>query len=95
MCQVVGSIVFSLVEAGHDSTSENIISVLRNGLAESGNGSQTRSCISSCPLTCWSRDASSRGNDNPRDCAHLTRHASGRAVSAGVRHKRYRRSGAA
>ena len=36
MCQVVGSIVFSLVEAGHDSTSENIITVLRNGLAESG-----------------------------------------------------------
>ncbi|HDR2863874.1 TPA: DUF2767 family protein [Enterobacter asburiae] len=36
MCQVVGSIVFSLVEAGHDSTSANIITVLRNGLAESG-----------------------------------------------------------
>ncbi|AEN67259.1 hypothetical protein Entas_4576 (plasmid) [Enterobacter soli] len=36
MCQVVGSIVFSLVEAGHDSTSENIVTVLRNELAESG-----------------------------------------------------------
>ena len=36
MCQVVGSIVFSLVEAGHDSTSENIVAVLRNGIAESG-----------------------------------------------------------
>lgn len=36
MCQVVGSIVFSLVEAGHDSTSENIVIVLRNALAESG-----------------------------------------------------------
>ncbi|EOV0832202.1 MULTISPECIES: DUF2767 family protein [Enterobacter] len=35
MCQVVGSIVFSLVEAGHDSTSKNIITVLRNELAES------------------------------------------------------------
>ncbi|ELC3361705.1 DUF2767 family protein [Escherichia coli] len=34
MCQVVGSIVFSLIEAGHDSTSENIVLVLRNGLAE-------------------------------------------------------------
>ncbi|HBZ9192933.1 TPA: hypothetical protein MNJ48_004160 [Citrobacter freundii] len=29
-------IVFSLVEAGHDSTSENIVAVLRNGIAESG-----------------------------------------------------------
>lgn len=36
MCQVVGSIVFSLVEAGHDSTSENIVAVLRNGIAEIG-----------------------------------------------------------
>lgn len=36
MCQVVGSIVFSLVEAGHDSTSENIVTVLRNEIAESG-----------------------------------------------------------
>jgi hypothetical protein len=45
MCQVVGSIVFSLVEAGHDSTSENIVAVLRNGIAESGNGSRTRSFI--------------------------------------------------
>lgn len=36
MCQVVGSIVFSLVEAGHDSTRENIVAVLRNGIAESG-----------------------------------------------------------
>ncbi|HAU5500229.1 TPA: DUF2767 family protein [Cronobacter sakazakii] len=36
MCQVVGSIVFSLIEAGHDSTSENIVLVLRNGLAETG-----------------------------------------------------------
>lgn len=34
MCQVVGSIVFSLIEAGHDSTSENIVLVLRNGLTE-------------------------------------------------------------
>lgn len=36
MCQLVGSIVFSLIEAGHDSTSENIVLVLRNGLAETG-----------------------------------------------------------
>lgn len=36
MCQVVGSVVFSLVEAGHDSTSKNIVTVLRNELAESG-----------------------------------------------------------
>ncbi|HAS1051529.1 TPA: DUF2767 family protein [Enterobacter cloacae] len=38
MCQVVGSIVFSLIEAGHDSISENIVLVLvlRNGLAETG-----------------------------------------------------------
>lgn len=36
MCHVVGSIVFSLIEAGHDSTSENIVLVLRNGLAETG-----------------------------------------------------------
>ncbi|ELW1649186.1 DUF2767 family protein [Enterobacter oligotrophicus] len=36
MCQVVGSIVFSLVEAGHDSTSDNIVLVLRNELAETG-----------------------------------------------------------
>lgn len=30
MCQVVGSIVFSLVEAGHNATSENIVMVLVN-----------------------------------------------------------------
>ena len=36
MCQVVGSIVFSLIEAGHDSTSENIVLVLHNALAETG-----------------------------------------------------------
>lgn len=36
MCQLVGSIVFSLIEAGHDSTSGNIVLVLRNGLAETG-----------------------------------------------------------
>ncbi|EMJ5163451.1 TPA: DUF2767 family protein, partial [Citrobacter braakii] len=36
MCQVVGSIVFSLVEAGHDSTSGNIVTVLRNEIAETG-----------------------------------------------------------
>ncbi|WP_236249804.1 hypothetical protein [Enterobacter kobei] len=28
--------MFSLIEAGHDSTSENIVLVLRNGLAETG-----------------------------------------------------------
>jgi hypothetical protein len=54
VCQVVGSIVFSLVEAGHDSTSENIVAVLRNGIAESGNGSRTRSFIFSWPLIYWS-----------------------------------------
>ncbi|MGG1929496.1 DUF2767 family protein [Enterobacter soli] len=36
MCQVVGSIVFSLVEAGHDSTSENIVIMLCNELSEIG-----------------------------------------------------------
>ena len=36
MCQVVGSIVFSLVEAGHDTTSSNIVMVLRSELAETG-----------------------------------------------------------
>lgn len=36
MCQAVGCIVFSLVEAGHDSCRNNIVTVLRNELAESG-----------------------------------------------------------
>ena len=36
MCQVVGSIVFSLVEAGHDATRQNIVAVLRSELAETG-----------------------------------------------------------
>ncbi|MGA4538203.1 DUF2767 family protein [Citrobacter braakii] len=36
MCQVVGSIVFALAEAGHDSHRENIVAVLRNELAEPG-----------------------------------------------------------
>ncbi|WP_256127231.1 DUF2767 family protein [Enterobacter asburiae] len=55
MCQVVGSIVFSLVEAGHDSTSKNIITVLRNDWPKvTGNGSRTRSFIFSWPLIYWS-----------------------------------------
>lgn len=36
MCQVVGSIVFALAEAGHDSRRENIVAVLRSEIAETG-----------------------------------------------------------
>lgn len=36
MCQVVGSIVFILAEAGHDSRRENIVAVLRSEIAETG-----------------------------------------------------------
>lgn len=36
MCQVVGSIVFALAEAGHDSRQENIVAVLRSEIAETG-----------------------------------------------------------
>lgn len=36
MCQVVGSIVFALAEAGHESRRDNIVAVLRNELAEPG-----------------------------------------------------------
>ncbi|HAW5768315.1 TPA: DUF2767 family protein, partial [Escherichia coli] len=35
-CQVVGSIVFALAEAGHESRRDNIVAVLRNELAEPG-----------------------------------------------------------
>lgn len=36
MCQVVGSIVFALTAAGHETWRENIVTVLRSELAESG-----------------------------------------------------------
>lgn len=36
MCQVVGSIVFALSEAGHDPRRENIVAVLRSEVAEAG-----------------------------------------------------------
>lgn len=36
MCQVVGSIVFMLAEAGLDSRRENIVAVLRSEIAETG-----------------------------------------------------------
>lgn len=36
MCKVVGSIVFALAEAGHDSRRENIVSVLHSEIAEKG-----------------------------------------------------------
>ncbi|ASQ15687.1 DUF2767 family protein [Enterobacter cloacae] len=36
MCQVVGNIVFALVEAGHDSRRENIVAVLCSEIAETG-----------------------------------------------------------
>ncbi|HDR2836412.1 TPA: DUF2767 family protein [Enterobacter mori] len=36
MCQVVGSIVFMLAEAGLDSRRENIVSVLHSEIAETG-----------------------------------------------------------
>ncbi|TDP12326.1 uncharacterized protein DUF2767 [Enterobacter sp. AG326] len=36
MCQVVGSIVFALAEAGHDPRRENIVAVLRSEMAETG-----------------------------------------------------------
>ncbi|EFE9644975.1 TPA: DUF2767 family protein [Escherichia coli] len=36
MCLVVGSIVFALAEAGHESCRDNIVAVLRNELAEPG-----------------------------------------------------------
>nr|AQX35104.1 hypothetical protein PIMI6_00005 [Enterobacter cloacae] len=36
MCQVVGSIVFALAEAGHDSRRENIVAVVHSEIAETG-----------------------------------------------------------
>ncbi|QWZ75339.1 DUF2767 family protein [Enterobacter roggenkampii] len=36
MCKVVGSIVFALAEAGHDSRRENIVAVLHSEIAETG-----------------------------------------------------------
>lgn len=36
MCQVVGSIVFMLAEAGLDSRRENIVAVLQSEIAETG-----------------------------------------------------------
>lgn len=36
MCKMVGSIVFALAEAGHDSRRENIVAVLRSEMAQTG-----------------------------------------------------------
>lgn len=36
MCQVVGSIVFTLTAAGHDTQRENIVTVLRNEMLVDG-----------------------------------------------------------
>lgn len=38
MCQIVGSVVYSLVEAGRDTHRKNIATVLCNGLTVPGNG---------------------------------------------------------
>lgn len=45
MCQVVGSIVFALTEAGHESRRDNIVAVLRKSLLNPESGSRTRCFI--------------------------------------------------
>ncbi len=63
MCQVVGSIVFALAEAGHDSRRENIVTVLRSEIAETGKRAPDQVIYLQRPSTCWNRRACCRGRE--------------------------------
>jgi hypothetical protein len=93
MCQVVGSIVFSLVEAGHDSTSKNIITVLRNELAESnGKWEPDQVLYLQLAIDLLERGRGVPGALTPRNCGSLTRGATGGGAPEDGRYRQCRRN---
>jgi nitrogen-specific signal transduction histidine kinase len=92
VCQVVGSIVFSLVEAGHDSTSENIVAVLRNGIAESRKWEPDQVLYLQLAIDLLERGRGVPGALTPRNCGSLTRGASGGAAPEDGRYRQCRRN---